>query len=90
MQGTIKAMQPLQIPEDDVIMEMQSSWISVANVSFADMLCSVDKRRDSPRNHRDSPRNRRGGPSRASEAAGAAREPASCSEQSTCKPLDAL
>ena len=90
MQGTIKAMQPLQIPENDVIMEMQSSWISVANVSFADMLCSVDKRRDSPRNHRDSPRNRRGGPSRAPEAAGAAREPASCSEQSTCVALDAL
>ncbi len=63
-------------------MEMQSSWISVANVSFADMLCSVDKHRDSPRNHRDSPRNRRVPPHRASSEA--PRESASCGEQSEC------
>ncbi|BDA46494.1 hypothetical protein COCOBI_08-5870 [Coccomyxa sp. Obi] len=60
--GSIKALQPLQIPSEDDVMEMHSSWIAVANVSFADMLCSVDT-------HRDSPRNRRGGSSRTSEAA---------------------
>ncbi|CAL8462624.1 g2157 [Coccomyxa elongata] len=60
--GSIRALQPLQIPSEDDVMEMHSSWIAVANVSFADMLCSVDT-------HRDSPRNRRGGPSRTSEAA---------------------
>lgn len=68
-QGSIRALQPLQIPSEDDVMEMHSSWIAVANVSFADMLCSVDT-------HRDSPRNRRGGPSRTSEAA-------SCSGEST-------
>jgi len=68
-QGSIKALQPLQIPSDDDLVEVQSSWISVANVSFADMLCSVDK------HNRDSPRNRRPGVSTISEPATSAPSP---------------
>jgi hypothetical protein len=53
-QGCIRALQPRELESaqqgDDV--EVQTSWIAVANVSFADMLCSVDKAKESPRRAR--------------------------------------